>query len=171
MTTIELAKKEGVDLYYKIIEDGRQFQKEQGFVQWTDNYPSLDIINKDIEDAKGYVIKVDGEIAGYLCIDFTREPAYEEIDGAWSVEDNYAVVHRLAFAKAFIGIGLANVTFPLIEKVCISRNVNYIRIDTDFPNKRMQHILEKNGFTKCGVVVFESSEKIAYDKILDKTLV
>ena len=26
---------------------------------------------------------------------------------------------------------------------CTSRGVDYIRVDTDFPNKRMQHILKK----------------------------
>ena len=32
----------------------------------------------------------------------------------------------------------------IIEEYCQKRNIHYIRVDTDFPNKRMQHILEKN---------------------------
>ena len=40
-----------------------------------------------------------------------------------------------------------------------------LRADTDFPNERMQHVLEKNGFEK-GVVVFQGSGKLAYDKTL-----
>lgn len=72
----------------------------------------------------------------------------------------------MAFSKEFVGIGLADTAFKLIEKVCQDRDVPYIRMDTDFPNKRMQHILEKNGYVKCGIVVFQGSEKIAYDKLL-----
>ena len=46
-------------------------------------------------------------------------------------------------------------------------DVYYIRIDTDFPNKRMQHIFIKNGFKECGVINFKGPKK-AYDKILEK---
>ena len=59
-----------------------------------------------------------------------------------------------------------DIAFQLIEKLCIQRNVFSIRIDTDFPNKRMQHILQKNGYENCGVIVFQGSGKLAYDKSL-----
>lgn len=166
MNIIELAKKEEADLCGKILNDGKEFQQEQGFVQWTNDYPNIDTVYKDIETEKGYVLKIDGKIAGYLCIDFTGEPAYSDIKGTWSIEKDYAVVHRMAFSKEFIGMGLADVAFGLIEKVCRDKKVPYIRVDTDFPNKRMQYILKKNGFVECGIVVFQGSEKIAYDKLL-----
>ena len=41
-----------------------------------------------------------------------------------------------------------------------------IGVDMDFPNLRMQRVLEKNGFVRRGVVVFQGSGKIAYDKTL-----
>ena len=109
---------------------------------------------------------MDEKLAGYMCIDFSGEPAYSDIKGAWSAERDYAVVRRIAFSKEFIGIGLADIAFKLIEKVCLDNKVPYIRINTGFSNKRMQHILEKNGFVQCGVVVLQGGEKIAYDKLL-----
>lgn len=166
MNIIEMANKEEAEFCGKVLDDGRKFQKEQGFVQWTEDYPNIDTVYKDIENQKGYVIKIDGKIAGYMCIDFSGEPAYANIEGTLNVEQNYAVVHRMAFSKEFIGVGLSDIAFRLIENVCLARGIPYIRIDTDFPNKRMQHILEKNGFVKCGVVVFQGSEKLAYDKLL-----
>ena len=166
MNTIERARIEDAELCNEILNDGRRFQQEQGFVQWTEAYPNIDTIYQDIKGETGYVIKIDGRIAGYLSIDFSGEPAYEDIEGAWSVEQDYAVVHRMAFSKEFTGIGLADTAFGLIEKVCLERKVPYIRINTGLPNKRMQHVLEKNGFTKCGVIVFQGGEKIAYDKLL-----
>ena len=54
--------------------------------------------------------------------------------------------------------------WKLIERYCRQKNINYIRVDTDFPNKRMQHLLEKNDFKNCGVIVFQGSETLAYDK-------
>lgn len=166
MNTLEMAEKEDVGLCYEIINSGRCFQQEQGFMQWTNEYPDQATIREDILSKKGFVIKVDGTIAGYMCIDFEGEPAYEDIDGKWQAEDRYAVVHRMSFLQQYRGIGLADITWRLIEDYCRKNRIFYIRVDTDASNKRMQHILEKNGFKQCGVIVFRESDKLAYDKVL-----
>ena len=165
MNTLEMAQTQDTNLCYEILALGRRFQKAQGFVQWTDDYPNLDTVKGDIRDKKGYVLKVDSRIAGYMCIDFDGEPAYKHIKGQWQTEEPYAVVH-MALHPDFRGMGLADVAFRLIGELCISRNVRSIRADTDFPNKRMQHILEKNGFVNRGVIVFQGGEKLAYDRAL-----
>ena len=158
-----------LDVCYSIIDTGRKFQKEQGFTQWTDDYPNADTIMRDIYDGKGYVLKSEGRIAGYMCIDFDGEPAYNNINGKWETQEPYAVVHRMAFSTDFRGKGLADVVFRLIDELCVSRGIMSIRVDTDFPNKRMQHILQKNGFVQRGVIIFQGSSKLAYDKTLKIT--
>ena len=166
MISLDLAVMEELADCYKAVDSGRAFQREQGFVQWTEEYPSLETLRSEIMWGQGYAVTVDGAVAGYLCIDFDGEPAYDTIDGAWRTKGPYAVVHRMAFDRAFRGMGLADATFSRIEALCGARGVRNIRVDTDFPNLRMQHVLEKNGFVRCGVVVFQGSGKIAYDKIL-----
>lgn len=164
--TLDLARPDELDRCNDIISMGRTFQREQGFVQWTEDYPNQETIREDIACGKGYVLKVDGDIAGYMCIDFDGEPAYESIDGSWRTGEPYAVVHRMAFDSGFRGMGLTSITFQLIETLCIEKGIFSIRVDTDFPNKRMQHILQKNGYEHCGVIVFQGSGKLAYDKPL-----
>ena len=166
MNILESANNSDIDVCWDILADGRRFQREQGFVQWTDDYPNRDTVKDDILSQKGYVLKVDGAIAGYMCIDFSGEPAYESIDGSWRSEKNYAVIHRIAFRKIFCGKGLSESAFSLAEKLCIEQGVDYLRIDTAPPNKRMQHILVKNGFEYCGVIKYQGSERLAYDKFL-----
>lgn len=166
MISLELADVEDAMKCYEIVDMGRKFQQAQGFTQWTEDYPNQKTIQNDISEQKGYVIKVDDVIAGYMCIDFSGEPAYENIEGKWRSSQDYAVVHRMAFDSKFRGIGLADTAWKLIEKHCDKNNIRYIRVDTDFPNKRMQHILEKNGYVKCGIIIFQGSGKIAYDKLL-----
>ena len=100
---LEPARPEELETCYAIIDSGREFQKEQGFVQWTEDYPSREIILDDIERGKGFVLKAEGRLAAYLCIDFDGEPAYREIKGAWRSEEPYATVHRMAFAREFRG--------------------------------------------------------------------
>lgn len=168
MTALEPAKAEELAVCYEIIEMGRAFQQEQGFVQWTQDYPNRETIRGDIAAGKGWVLKVDGRIAGYMCIDFNGEPAYHCIDGRWSADLPYGVVHRLAFHRDFRGRGLAGTAFGLVEELCRARGVLYIRADTDFPNRRMQHVLTKCGYTHCGTVLFQGSGKMAYDKLLSE---
>ncbi len=164
--TFVQAAPDEVEVCYQIIDQGREFQQMQGFTQWTKEYPDLKTIQDDIANHKGYVVKINGVIAGYLCVDFSGEPAYANIDGAWRSSQAYAVVHRMAFAPEFRGMGLSNEVWGLIANLCLENGIHYIRVDTDFPNKRMQHILEKNGFVKCGIISFQGSGKLAYDKFL-----
>lgn len=166
MYVLELAGTDDMERSYRVIDEGRRFQRERGFVQWTEDYPNTGTIRADVEAHTGYVLKADGVIAGYMCIDFSGEPAYERIEGKWSSDQPYAVVHRMALHPAFRGSGLADTAFALIERRCLDQQIFYIRVDTDFPNKRMQHILEKNQFKPCGVIVFQGSKKLAYDKLL-----
>lgn len=157
------------DECYKILDEGRKFQKAQGFTQWTDAYPNRETVKIDVEESVGYAIKVDGKIAGYCCLRFDGEPAYKDIDGKWSYNEPYAVVHRLAFSPAFRGIGLSGETWRLIGEFCLLNKVDYIRVDTGLENKIMQHVLEKNGFKKCGTICYYGADtgiRYAYDKKL-----
>lgn len=166
MISLEPAQAGDVEACALILEEGRRFQREQGFVQWTDDYPNIDTVRQDVQAETGYVLRVDGRLAGYLSIGFSGDPDYAEIKGSWRSDAPYAVVHRMAFSGKFRGMGLAQAAFGAVEALCRERGVQYIRVDTDFPNKRMQHILVKNGFEQCGVILFQGSEKLAYDKIL-----
>lgn len=166
MKTLVLAQTSDLNVCNAIINMGKEFQKEQGFIQWTDCYPNIEIIKQDIQTQKGYVIKIENRIAGYMCIDFDGEPAYNNIQGKWNTKEPYAVVHRMAFSKEFRGMGLSEIAFALIEKLCLSKGIRNIRVDTDLSNQRMQHIFEKCGFSKCGIITFQGSGKLAYDKTL-----
>ena len=78
----------------------------------------------------------------------------------------YAVIHRMAFDRRFVGRGLSAAALRLAEDLCREQGVAAIRIDTDPRNRRMQHILEKNGCRRCGTVLFQGSGKVAFDKAL-----
>jgi RimJ/RimL family protein N-acetyltransferase len=54
----------------------------------------------------------------------------------------------------------------LAEEFCRKKGVSLLRIDTHEDNKRMQHILAKNGFVYCGIVLQNGSDRLAYEKKL-----
>ena len=149
-----------------ILSDGREFQREQGFVQWEDGYPDEGSVLGDLQNGLGYVVKVDGTIAAYMYLGFDGDPAYPEIQGAWKYGEPYAVVHRIAIGSEFRGQGLGSITFRLVEDFCKSKGFYLLRIDTHRENKRMQHVLEKNGFIYCGIVIQNGGERLAYEKKL-----
>ena len=69
-------------------------------------------------------------------------------------------------------IGTAYISFAgeilkVIEKICLERDIHDIKIDTHRDNKSMQRFLEKQGFTRCGVVYLkDKSERIGFEKLI-----
>ena len=166
MLRLEKADISELDACYGLIEEGRAYQQSQGFTQWTEKYPDITAIKEDIEAGNGYVFKLDGDIAAYMCISFEKEPAYDFLSGSWHRDKNYAVFNRLSVSDRFRGQGISNKVFELSEHLCISRGINYVRTNTAPENKLMQHIFEKNGYSFCGELDFRGGKKIAYDKVI-----
>lgn len=164
MYQLELAQLEDLPLCIEILRSGRLFQRQQGFFQWPDDFPKEDTIRNDILCKNGYVLRWEGAIAAYLYLGFDGDPFYCTIEGAWYNDAPYAVIHRIAIARAFRGKGLANIIFSLAEDVCRSRGIGNLRIDTHAQNLRMQHILEKNGYRCCGTVMQDNGPRLAYHK-------
>ena len=102
-------------------------------------------------------------IVGYCGIIFGDELAYHEIEDAWKTERPYAVLHRLAFSNRAGGRGLSKEAFDLIKELCLSRQIDAIRADTQGENKLMQHVLEREGFSYCGLIQFGGGPKLAYE--------
>lgn len=150
-------------LCMEIIADGRQFQQEQGFVQWTEAYPILPDIAEDIETQRAWLLREGDTVLGYLCLDFDGEPAYDAITGgSWLCDEPYAVLRRLALNAR--GRGLTRVLFDLAAERSREQGITYLRPNIGLQNSRMQHILEKVGFEKRGIIIFQGSGKFAYEK-------
>ena len=150
-------------LCMEIIADGRQFQQEQGFVQWTEAYPILPDIAEDIETQRAWLLREGDTVLGYLCLDFDGEPAYDAITGgSWLCDEPYAVLRRLALNAR--GRGLTRVLFDLAAERSREQGITYLRLNIGLQNSRMQHILEKVGFEKRGIIIFQGNGKFAYEK-------
>lgn len=160
---MRLAKKEDILFVSGCFDYAREFQKNQGFIQWTDDYPNSNTVIDDVRLKKGFIFYNDSMLVGYAYIDFEKDPAYDNIQGQWKNEQKYAVVHRLVFSKHASGKGLSKDIFCLIKEFCINNKVRSIRVDTDKNNKIMQHILEREGFQYCGIINFQGGPKLAYE--------
>ncbi len=168
MTELRFAEVSDIDTVALIIEQAREFLKNQGHDQWQNGYPNKETVRDDVKSRRGFVVTVDGNIAAYLYISLDGEPVYEHItDGEWHSDVRAAVIHRVAISNLYRGTGLSSKIFSLACNYCKENGFDAVRIDTHPKNMIMQHVLEKNGFERRGRVFYkESGERLAFEKIL-----
>lgn len=155
---IRKATQDDINKIMPIYDRARVFMAESGNpYQWGDSYPQREVIAADIANGNFYVCTEQGEICGAFALIFGADPTYAVIEeGAWLNDAPYATIHRLASAGTHKGI--AEACFAWCRRQCAN-----LRIDTHADNKVMQHVIEKAGFVKCGIIyVRDGSARIAY---------
>ncbi len=141
-------------------------RKKDGSKQWQDGYPNLETVQNDIEKKIGYVLTENEKVVAYCAVILNDEPAYEHIDGKWLSDGDFYVVHRVAVSDEVAGKGYAMKIFAAIENFAVQHHIFSIKMDTNFDNAAMLHILKKCGYTYCGKVHLRKSERLGYEKLL-----
>jgi GNAT superfamily N-acetyltransferase len=167
---LKLRKSEIEDLpeILGIIGDAKGFLASQGLDQWQAAYPSGEDILKDIDDGHAYVLEDGDRIVCTSAILEGIEKFYEVIyEGSWITDGSYMTVHRLATRNDSRGTGTASAFMEETVRLCREKGLPSIRIDTHKGNLPMQRMLEKNGFIKCGTIIFgDEGERIAFEKVI-----
>ena len=142
------------DGIWAVLMDGKAALGHLGIDQWQGAYPTQQIVRDDIEAGHSYVLEEDGEVVATTVIGFTGEPVYDSIEGAWltasdSRDPRYAVLHRVAVAQSHGGK----------------------RIETHSGNIPMLKLIERCGFSRCGIVHIShaegaSTDRVAFEKLL-----
>lgn len=150
-----------VDRLMEIFERARRFMASAGNPnQWINGYPQRELIMEEINRNHCYVCENEtGETVGTFCFVPAPDPNYARIEnGAWLDNNPYHVIHRLASDGSEKGI------FAACLHWCATHTSN-LRADTHADNKVMQHLLEKNGFIRCGIIyVANGTPRIAYQR-------
>lgn len=161
MTTIRKATVNDKTRIMEIYAYARQFMAEHGNPdQWKNNNPSEETIDNDISNHQMYVIESGGGIHAVFYFHIGDDSTYHIIDnGQWLSDEPYGTIHRIASDGTIHGI------LEIAVNYC-KEQIPHLRIDTHHDNKIMQHVIEKNGFKKCGIIyVKDGSERIAYELI------
>ena len=164
---IRKANRQDLPRIHEIYETARQFMRDNGNLsQWGEGDRPEDLLEEDIHHENLYVLE---EINDKNMTDQERihavfvfmkgpDPVYVRIEhGSWKSDTEYSAVHRVA------SDGTVRNILGQIMDYCKER-VPHLRIDTHEDNKVMQHVLEKSGFERCGIVyVPDGSPRIAYE--------
>lgn len=161
---IRKASSADLEAILALYAQARSFMAEQGNAgQWGHSYPSQEILEQDIERGELYVncIDEDGSIACVFMFTMRPEPTYKVIrEGEWMNDAPYGTIHRVAASGRGKGAASACIQW------CWEQSGGSLRGDTHEKNVIMQHVFEKNGFQRCGMItVADGSPRIAYQKI------
>ncbi|KAH0794333.1 GNAT family N-acetyltransferase [Histomonas meleagridis] len=164
MLKIRKAVPEDLDKLMNIFEQSRSIMRKSGNMnQWTGGYPTTDIVLKDIDNGNCYVcLNECGELVGTFALIIGKDPTYTTIyEGKWLDDTQpYGTIHRLGSTPDSHGVASACFEW------CFKQIPN-LRIDTHRDNHILQHILEKQGFTYCGIIyLLSGDERLAYQKII-----
>ena len=144
----------------QIYAGARGFMRENGNPQqWGDDYPPLEAVLLDASaEGQGFVCEQNNEVVAAFCFYTGDEPDYAVIDGAWLNDGPYGSMHRLAVRQGGEGVG----------GFCLSwafEQCGNLKVDTHRDNAPMQRLLEKLGFSRCGIVwIRGGEERIAFQK-------
>lgn len=158
---IRKATENDIQAVLAIFDKAKDIMRSDGnSAQWGDGYPDAGIVRTDISMGGAHIIEQDGKPVGYFALLPSPEPTYSSIDGKW-LDDTapYFVIHRIASSPESHGV------FREIIEYALSVSGN-LRIDTHRDNRIMRHVIERAGFSYCGVINLpDGSERLAYQMI------
>ena len=159
--TIRKAKLTDLDQMMEIYAKAKRFMDSTGnTTQWKIGYPTRKMIQDDIENGYSYVcIGEDNIVHAALKFFVGEDPTYRVIEqGSWKNDNTYGTIHRVASDGTIKGVFSQIVSF--CEVICPE-----LRADTHKDNNVMQHLFEKNGFERCGVIYVEDgTPRFAYQR-------
>ena len=115
-------------------------------------YPTIHDAQRAFEKESLFVLKIDGEAAGAMCIDHEAHPEYQKI--AWSVQalpQETWVVHTLGIGPACRRRQLGEKMVQFAIGLCGAMGAKTIRLDTHYRNVPARRLYEKCGFQSLGV--------------------
>ena len=139
----------------------RRFMAEHGNpTQWGNARPTEADISARIARNELFVLEDSDGIHGVFAFILGEDPTYHIIEnGQWLSDAPYGTIHAVASDGSIHGLLTQVVTHCL-------QTIRHLRIDTHPDNLIMQHVIAKNGFTKCGIIhVADGSPRFAYERL------
>ena len=163
---ISKATRRDTDDIMVVIEEARESIGRLGIDQRQYGYPNREVVLKDIDAGVSFIAR--DKDTGALCGTFAAigsDPSYENIfEGAWLTDGSYIALHRFCVARAYRGMGVSDTIIGYLKEYCAEHGIGSLRVDTHHGNYPMIRMLERAGFTRCGVVYLRNGEhRVAYE--------
>lgn len=154
---IRPAESADLDEIERIYAYARKFMADNGNpTQWGNGYPRRELLEEDIAGGRLYAVVKAHTLCGVFVFVIGKDPTYAYIEGGdWCSDSPYGTIHRIASTGGGV--------FEEVLAFCHSK-CGHIRLDTHADNKPMQHLAEKYGFSRRGIIYVEDgTPRIAYE--------
>lgn len=144
-----------------IYAHARRFMAEHGNpTQWGNARPTEADISAHIARNELFVLEDSDGIHGVFAFILGEDPTYHVIEnGQWLSDTPYGTIHAVASDGSIHGF------LTQVVMYCL-QTIRHLRIDTHPDNLIMQHVITKNGFTKCGIIyVADGTPRLAYERL------
>lgn len=138
---------------FEIFRQCKQALKNEHVFQWTENYPTLNIISQDITNGHLYGLYQQEECIGTIVLNTIQSPQYNAIP--WKDSGGKVLVlHRLAIRPIYQNRGYAKKLMAFAEEYALKNQFTSIRLDTYSVNRVSVRLYEKREYEKRGEVRF-----------------
>lgn len=151
----------------KLVSVCSEKMQMEGNFQWYEEYPTPEILSKDIKNGTFFIVLENNKIIGILALTYEEEPQYKDIQ--WKDEKGRALeLHRMGVHPKWQGSGIGKALFDFAEKFAKKNGYTSIRLDTYCENKRMIELVELRGYNRTGEVFFPplTPPFYCYEKLL-----
>jgi GNAT superfamily N-acetyltransferase len=171
MLSIRLITINELDLVHQLTTACGVKLRENGIDQWGENYPSHKIIQKDIENKHLYGLYFENELVATVVLNQEQDFVYSEIKWLTPACSNNLIVHRLAVDPKHQGKGYAKKLMHFAEELCLSKNMDSIRLDTYSKNEQNIGFYQKLAYQLVDFAIlkdFDNFPVACFEKIIKK---
>jgi predicted amidohydrolase/predicted GNAT family acetyltransferase len=127
--------------------------ENNGIYQWTDNYPTISILENDLRKGALYILKSNEKIIGAINISEEQETEYELVK--WEFDSSKVlVIHRLVVDPKYQKKGYAQKLMDFAENFAKENNYSSIRLDVYSQNVSVIEFYKKRNYFIRGNVNF-----------------
>lgn len=118
---IRKATKIDISKIMEIITTTVKEMKLYNNTQWDENYPQAKNFSKDIETGDLYVDELNGEIRGFVCVNYAEPTEYRCIN--WQSSEKAMVIHRMAVNPNFRNQGVGISLLKFSEELALKNGI------------------------------------------------
>lgn len=154
VSQIQLATIQHLSEIKSLTEDCASAMQQKNIFQWNEHYPSLEVLQKDIENQELYVFKESNSVLGIIVITDNMDAEYQTVTWLTSSNSKNLYIHRLATAPRIWGEGVGRKLMDFAENYAREHKFDSVRLDTFSQNKRNQKFYEQRGYLQLENIYF-----------------
>lgn len=164
---IEQSRIEDLDNIFQVTADCASEMRKNGIAQWDENYPTKNLLEKDILSNSMMTLFVKEIPVGMIVMDQNQSPQYQGINWQFNQEP-ILVVHRLAIDPKFQGQDLGKGLMLYAEEFGRLKGFQSIRLDAYQDNLPLQKFYLNLGYQNRGKINLSYTERpfVCFEKNL-----